>query len=481
MECKKVDMNNKIRIGLFGIGLDTYWGQFDGLLGKLVSYQIRIKDHLELSGAEVTDAGMVDNPDKAIAAAGLFRESGVDMIFLNISTYALSHNVLPLIQRISCPVIVLNLQPSEAIDYKTFNSMGDRGKMTGEWLSYCQSCVTPELAGVFNRVGIKYHLITGYLDEEYVWNEVKEWIDACSVMKVMKNCRVGVLGHYYNGMLDVYSDITMLAAAFGSHFELFEFGALKSLRENVSGDETSSKISRFKEWFNVSEECSSDDIEQSAQSSVALDRLAEKFRLNALAYYYEGEGDQDYEKIVTTLIPGMTLLTGRNIPVAGECEIKNVLAMKIMDAFDSGGSFSEFYGMDFNDDIILMGHDGPAHFKIAEGKVGLVPLPVFHGKPGKGLSIQMKVANGPVTLLSVCQDGNGKITLLAAEGESVAGPTLQIANTNSRYKFSLSAREFINRWSEAGPSHHCAIGMGHRSSEISKLAELLDIRFLRIC
>jgi len=474
-------MNKKLKAGLFGIGLDTYWSQFDGLLDKLNSFQLRIKERLEQSGAEVINAGMVDTRDKAIAAATVFQEKGADLIFLNISTYALSHNVLPLVQRISCPVIVLNLQPSEAIDYQKFNALKDRGKMTGEWLSYCQSCVTPELASLFNRAGIKYHLITGYLNEGYVWNEIDEWIQACLVMKVMKSTRVGVMGHYYNGMLDVYSDITMLASTFGSHFELIEFGVLKSLRDKVSASEMSLMIEQFNVWFNVSEECSSDDIEQAAQSSVALERLAEKSRLGALAYYYEGKGDDEYEKIVSTLIPGMTLLTNRNIPVAGECEIKNVLAMKIMDAFDCGGSFSEFYGMDFNDDIILMGHDGPAHSKIAEGKVGLVPLPVFHGKPGKGLSIQMKVADGPVTLLSVCQGRDGKIALLTAQGQSVEGPTLQIGNTNSRYKFPVSAREFINSWSKAGPSHHCAIGMGHLSEKIRKLADLLDIEYRLIC
>jgi L-arabinose isomerase len=474
-------METKIKIGLFGIGLDTYWPQFDGLLDKLKSYQAQIRKRLEDYGAEVADAGMVDNPVKAIAAADFFRKAGVDLLLLNISTYALSHNVLPLIQRSACPVIVLNLQPAEAIDYDKFNSMGDRGRMTGEWLAWCQSCVTPELASVFNRAGIKYNLITGFLNEEYVWHEIGEWIEACHVMKVIKNNRVGVMGHYYNGMLDVYSDITMLAAAFGCHFELIEFGTLKKMREKVNPAETDGELKRFGEWFDVSKECSDSDMEEAAKSSAALGSLARKLSLGSLAYYYEGEGDPDYEKIVTTLIPGMTLLTGNNIPAAGECEIKNVLAMKIMDAFNAGGSFSEFYGMDFNEDIVMMGHDGPAHYRIAEGKVSLVPLPVFHGKPGKGLSIQMKVANGPVTILSVCQGRDGSTFLIVAEGASVEGPTLQIGNTNSRYKFPVSAREFIDSWSKAGPSHHSAIGVGHISGKIRKLAELMNIECILIC
>jgi L-arabinose isomerase len=474
-------MADKIRTGLFGIGLDTYWAQFPGLLEKLQAYLSQISEQLQTLGTDVINAGMVDNPFKAIAAAEMFNKNNIDLIVLNISTYALSHNVLPLIQRSSAPVLVLNLQPVEALDYDKFNSLGDRGKMTGEWLSLCQSCVTPELASVFKRAGIKYHLITGYLDEKYVWKEISEWIDAVRVRSVMKNNRTGILGHYYNGMLDVYSDITMLAATFGSHFELMEFGVLKNFFEKVTDVEINHKIDQFSQWFNVSEECSEDDLISSARTSVSLDKLVMKYKLDSLACYYEGEGDTEYEKIVTTLIPGMTLLTGQNVPVAGECEIKNVLAMKIMDSFNAGGSFSEFYLVDFNQDEILLGHDGPAHFRIADGKVGLVPLPVYHGKPGSGLSIQMKVVNGPVTLLSVCQESDGKVTLLTAEGESVPGPTLQIANTNSRYRFSLSAREFINRWSEAGPSHHCAIGIGRISEKIAKLADLLNIGYLKIC
>jgi L-arabinose isomerase len=468
------------KVGLFGIGLDTYWPQFEGLLERLQGYQNQIAERMQGFGAEVVNVGLVDSPQKARQVAAALKKEDIDMLFLYVSTYALSSTVLPVVQKLKCPIIILNMQPVAAIDYERFNALGDRGKMTGEWLAHCQACSVPELANVFNRSGIEYEFVTGYLDEPAVWTEIQDWIDAARVKSIMANNRLGVLGHYYGGMLDVYSDLTKQSAAFGTHIEIVEMCELKKYRDAVTEIDVTKKLEEFHETFEVVAACEQEELVRAAKTSIALDTLIANHDLGSLAYYYEGENGNEYENIVTSVIAGNTLLTGKNVPVAGEYEVKNAQAMKIMDAFGVGGSFSEFYAMDFNDDIVMLGHDGPAHFAIAEGNVQLVPLPVYHGKPGKGLSIQMTVKHGPVTLLSVVE-GKDDIFLLVAEGESVAGPVLQIGNTNSRYRFLIGARAFMNAWSKQGPSHHCAIGVGHIANKIEKLGNLLNLRVVRVC
>ena len=470
-----------VRIGLFGVGLDTYWTQFTGLKDHLVGYQTRIAEQLRSYSAEVLDIGLVDNAVTAHDAASALSRSQVDVVFLYVSTYALSSTILPVIQRLGVPVVVLSLQPVAQLNYEAFNALGDRGAMTGQWLEHCQSCSVPEIACVFQRAGIPFHLVTGYLDDEEAWREIEDWIDAARVAAGMRRNRVGVLGHYYSGMLDVYSDLTQQSAVFGSHFELLEMCELVALRNAISSEGVESKLAEFRTQFDVSADCASTELERAARTSCALDALVKKHDLGSMAYYYEGEEDTPHRDVATSVIAGNTLLTGRHIPVAGECEIKNVQAMKILDLLGAGGSFSEFYLTDFKDDVVFLGHDGPAHFAIAEGRVGFVPVPVYHGKPGHGLSIQMSVRHGPATLLSVVQNREGKLSLLVAEGESVPGPVLRIGNTNSRYRFSIGAKGFINAWSAAGPAHHCAIGVGHLAAKLEKLARLLGIAVNLVC
>lgn len=470
-----------MKIGLFGIGLDTYWPQFEGLKERLEGYLSVVENKLFEIHPSVINAGLVDCVDKAFETGRLFSTQDVDIIFLYVSTYALSSTVLPVVKKAKVPVIILNLAPEAAIDYASFNAMTDRTKMTGEWLAYCSACPVPEIANVFNRTGIKFHQVTGMLhDDKECWNEIREWVEAARVVHKMQYNRLGCMGHYYSGMLDIYTDFTKQYACFGGHIELLEVEELVALRKTVTHEEMNERLQYFYEVFDVQEDCSVEELQKAATTSVALDKLAEKYKLGSMAYYYKGTGNKENEEAISSIILGNSLLTARGIPVAGEYEIKNVQAMKIMDCFGAGGSFTEYYAMDYRDDVILMGHDGPGHITIAEGKTKVRPLTVYHGKVGSGLSVEMAVKHGPVTLLSVVETKDG-LMLLVAEGESVAGPILEIGNTNSRYKFPIGARRFVNDWNSHGPAHHCAIGIEHISSKIEKLGKLLNMKVEKVC
>src|SRR6266480_3879547 len=467
---------HEFTVGLFGIGLDTYWPQFKGLQQRLTGYTQEVADRLARTGVRVINLGLVDSPEKAETAGDAFRQHDVDLIFLYVTTYALSSTVLPVVRRAKVPVILLNLSPSAAIDYKSFNRMGDRTRMTGEWLAYCQACSVPEISNVFRRCRIPFFQVTGILENDpLAWNEISSWIDAGRVAHTMEHNRLGVMGHYYGGMLDIYSDLTQQCAYFGGHIEMLEVDELADLRRKVSSREISSRVQNFRETFDVQPDCPPVELERAARTSVALDRLIEIHKLGSLAYYYEGVGNAENEDAISSIILGTSLATARGIPVAGEYEIKNAQAMKIMDCFGVGGSFTEYYACDFNDDVILMGHDGPGHIAIAQGKTKVRPLSVYHGKVGRGLSVEMSIKHGPVTLLSVVQTADGKLKLLVADAVSEPGPILEIGNTNSRYRFSMGARAFLNAWNAEGPAHHCAIGVGHISSKLSKLGQLLGM------
>jgi len=471
-----------LKIGLFGIGLDAYWPQFKGLKDRLEGYLEEVGRKLESFGAGIVNLGLIDNPVSAMEAGHKFRQADVDIIFLHVTTYALSSTVLPVVQRAKVPVIILNLSPEKAIDYKSFNKLNDRTKMTGVWLANVSACPVPEIANVFLRAGIKFHQITGVLHgDSEVWNEVKEWVEAATVANKLAHNRLGCMGHYYGGMLDVYTDLTLQLACFGGHIEMLEVDELAELIREVTSKEVTDRVRLFYGEFDINNKCSETDLIQAARTSVALDRLVKKHDLGSMAYFYSGTGVQENEDAISSIILANSLLTSRGIPVAGEYEIKNVQAMKIMDCFGAGGSFTEFYALDFKDDVVLMGHDGPGHLAIAEGKTKVKPLDVFHGKVGKGLSVEMSVKHGKVTLLSVVQKADGKLMLLAAEGESVPGPILEIGNTNSRYKFPICVKNFVNTWNSYGPAHHCAAGVGHIASKIKKLGELLDIEVVQVC
>ncbi|ADV83539.1 arabinose isomerase [Terriglobus saanensis] len=471
-----------LRVGLVGLGLEAYWSQFEGLEQRLRGYLTTVEERIAVPNRQIVNLGLVDSPEKAQEAAHRCRKEEIDILLVYVTTYALSSTVLPLIKRAKVPVVLLNLQPERSIDYARFNAMQDRRKMTGDWLAYCSACPVPEIANVLSRLSIAFQQVTGTLEPEHpCWQQIEEWLQAAYVVHRLAESRLGLMGHYYGGMLDISTDLVQVSGRFDVHIEMIEVDELSALRREVDEEAIQSKIRSFREFFTVGEDCTEVELNRAAKTAVALDQLAQEKRLDLMAYYYKGSGIAENEDTMSSIILGTSMLTGSGLPVAGEYEIKNAIAMKIMDLLGAGGSFTEYYAMDFERDVVLMGHDGPGHVGIAEDKIRVRPLEVYHGKVGNGLSVEMSVKHGPVTLLSVVEDREHGFKLLVAEGESVAGPILEIGNTNSSYKFSVGATAFAESWNANGPAHHCAIGVGHVASSIKKIAELLGLKAVQIC
>ncbi len=245
----------ELRVGLCGIGLDAYWPQFDGLHARLEGYVRLVGERFKDAGATVEHLGLVDTPERGREAGHACRRADVDLLVIHVTTYALSSTVLPMVQRARVPVLVLNLQPQAAIDYEEFNRLPNRTAMTGEWLSFCSACPVPEIANVFSRAGIPFHQVTGVLGDDAVWAEIDEWIAAARVKKALADNRLGLMGHYYSGMLDIMTDATQVAITFGSHIEHLEVDELSALRAAVKDHEITARIDEFRHHFDVQPDC----------------------------------------------------------------------------------------------------------------------------------------------------------------------------------------------------------------------------------
>jgi L-arabinose isomerase len=464
------------RVGVFGIGLAAYWPQFEGLRERLEGYQRGIEDRLAGMGAEVVSAGLVDTAQAARQAGATLAASRLDLVLVYTATYATSSQVLPVVQAADVPVLVLNLQPTRTLDYE--------GMTTGEWLANCSACCVPELAGAFTRARIPYRTVTGTLvDGDPAWGVLREWLDAAAAVHSLRNARIGFLGHTYPGMLDLYSDFTQVHAQTGAHVEVLEIDDLVERVESADAEAVARKGDAIRQTFDLAEggvdpiavEITPEVFEWSARVAVGLDRLVEDFELDGLTYYHRGVGGNIAERVAAGLIVGNSLLTARGVPAAGEGDLKTNLAMLLLDRLGAGGSYTEFYALDFEEEFVLMGHDGPGHLAIADGRPVARALALYHGKAGAGLSIEMTVRLGPVTILGVTQTADGRLKLLAAEGESIAGPTFRIGNTNSRIRFASEPTAFFDAWCAEGPTHHVALGIGHQLSRVRKVADLLGL------
>lgn len=460
------------RVGLIAGGLGAYWPQFPDLLPALKHSAARVSQRLAGLGAEVVDAGFISDEKDSAAAAQKLRAADCDIIVGFLTTYMTSTMFVPVAQRSDAPVLLINLQPTESMDHASFD--------TGQWLAYCGACPLPEMANAFRRCGIPFRSVSGHLEDERAWARIATWVEAAGVRAALQRGRHGLMGHLYPGMLDVATDLTMVAANFGGHVEVLEFDDLRVRVEQVSEADVETRVKEATATFELADSVDPDDLAWAARVSLGLDRLVADFELDSLAYYHRGLDGEIHERLGASMILGASLLTARGIPAAGEYELRTSLAMLIMDRFGGGGSFTELQALDFARGHVEMGHDGPAHLAVSARRPLLRGLGVYHGKRGYGVSVELDVAHGPVTAFGLRQDSAGRYGFVVAEGTTVDGPHLQIGNTTSRVDFGCDPGEWTDAWSATGISHHWALGTGHRAAELRDLADLLDVPFVEV-
>lgn len=464
------------KVGVFNVGFHRYWPQFAGLRERLEGYRREFEARLGSLGATVVSAGLVDTVEAGRKAGELFAAEQVDLIFCDVTTYVPSACVLPVAQRSGAHLVLAGLQPTPGMDVARAT--------TAEQLAHDNCTSLPEIVYALKRAGFAPDVVFGRLhDDERAWGILREWTLAARAAHALRDARIGLLGHPFEGMLDMNADPTAFDAAFGMHIEMLEMCDLKKRVDGAREDEVQRMLEQIRSFFwfpdpgadRIAGPVTPQALEWSARVAVGLEKLACDFNLDGLAHYYRGAGGNDYEQLIAGIIVGATLLTARGIPVAGEGDLKNCVAMLIMDRIGAGGSFSELHPADFNENFVFIGHDGPGHIAISNEKPALRGLSLYHGKFGSGVSVEFKVKNGPITAAGLTVGADHRFRLVLAEGESVPGAIPQTGNTNTRCRFQPGVAEFVERWSEAGPTHHFALGVGHQISVLRKVAKLLGL------
>jgi L-arabinose isomerase len=465
------------RVGLLAVGHHTYWPQFPGLLAEMHRKIGVLAGRLEAQGVAVDNFGLVDDAQSAWDALPRVKGADPDLLFVDMATYATSSTFGVICREVNVPIVLVALQPMEAMDYA-------KGT-TQVQLANDDFCAVPEFTGVAVRFGKPVpQVILGHEhDDPQAEAELAVWCAIAQVLHSLRKGRIGLLGHVLESMYDMHTDPCAVTSAFGCHVPLLEAHDLLRHYRAATQAAIAVKKKLILGFFAtpspksdpLTEKLTETDLETAARAAVALDGLIAEKNLTGLAYYYEADPGSELRTLMSNLIVGNSLLTGSGFPMCGEYDLKNCLAMLIFDRLGMGGSFAEFHPVDFAADTVLVGHDGPHHLNLAEGKPALRSLKQFHGKPGRGASVEFQLKEGPITMMSIGQTGQGKFKFIIAEGLSERRPIPPTGNTNTHGRFGRNVRQFLCDWVKQGPTHHFALGLGHHADTLVKVADCLGI------
>ena len=459
------------RIGVLPTGHEMYWGQFPGLREKCLAMYARFHERLSMIG-EVIAPELVDTPEKAEQAARLFKRSEVDLVLIFPLGYTTGMVVAPAVKDLAVPLRILNAHTGSSYDYRTAD--------TAEYLYHEGPCCVPEYAGTLVGLGKTFKVRTGHFGQERLWKELEADCLGAACARAFKALNFGVIGNTYTNMTDMPVDEHRVLRATGRLLRRPEVEEIEGAFNRVTAGQLEDMYRQFREMYDVAPTVTNEHMKFSAQVAVAYDEVIRKHDISAFGYYWWGEKELTTQLRSQSAL-AVSRLTAMGLPGVTEGDVKTAMTMKILDLLGAGGMFVEFFAIDFDDEFLLMGHDGPSNINLAEGRPKLKHLEVHHGKTGHGLGIDFKMKQGPVTLLNLTQfDAGDTFKLIYTTGEVVQGDILNIGNPNCRVKIEGPIHEFFDDWCQQGPCHHIALGLGDRSGEIETFAEAIGFRCVRI-
>ena len=471
----------KAKVGVMVCGHKEYWPQFPGLKEELLLNSSVFTGYVQDSGVAQVISRFVDTVEDAYAFGVELKSRDVDLLLIFLTTYVASGRYIQGALRADCPVVLVGLQrPIDLSQEFTLQTMTGAGS----------PCQMPEACNAFIRCGRPaVDIIFGELyNDERVKRRIREWCSAANAKSAFKGSIFGYLGHSYEGMLDMNFDPTTVTCAFGAHVRMLEMCELVSNIENVSKPELDQKLRQIRETFDILEQSpdpttkpvEEEDLVWAAKVSAGMDKLVFGNRLSGLAYYYMGENNSVYERAASNLTVGNSLLMADGVSMAGEGDMKTCLAMHLTSALGCGGSFAELCSVDFDADIVIVGHDGLHDIRIGNRRPQIRGLNLLHGKKGYGVSVEFSIRHGEMTMVGVGSDDTGTFRIVVAEGESQAGWVPPIGNTLTRAYLGPNVSGFIEDWCKAGTCHHMSLCVGHCGDMVDKFGKLAGIEVVRV-
>ncbi len=464
-------VDTKARVGVFAIALGAYLPQFPSLLPEFRAQFEAFKKTIPDS-VEMIDGGLVTTKELSQAAGDKFRAADVDLVILQLLTYATSYNMLPAVRDLDVPVVLVNVQKLKAPDYENTD--------TAKWLGELYACgAVGEMAADLERAGKRHAVITGVVEggDPGVQAEIEDWCRAAQVRRRFRDTNLAQIGRPYPGMMDLYIDETNLYHRMFLYTKQFDWEKMWAIADDVTDDAAiREKAQDILDTFDIEGGGTIEKVWDMARYVVAFEKWVKDEQLGLVASHYDGFSQGVAGKLDSMLIPAFSMLIKQGTACAVEGDIKVAMAMSILKTISGTGQLSEMYSIDFNEDICIIGHSGSGDYDISKAKKPTMKIvPIFHGKTGGGYLTQFYPPTGPVTYLAITQDRDGHFKFICAEGENQPGPIFTFGDTNMRTKFSIGAREFVNKWSDAGPTHHMAAAIGRHIDTICKVAKIFNI------